>query len=384
MPRLRSTSSSATWFFSFIAAPLRRDEVQTVNIALSPTVSDLWRDLEFDSFPALWPATIRCWASLFGESDGSLRVLGLFVGLSILAAVWYGAWQLGRGFPVLALALFALCPTVIRYGDTLRGYGLGTLLLLLMYAQVLEGSFRADRAAIVLGVLAAVLAVHSIYYNAVFSLALGIASAAIALAGGRGSGAGRRRHRIAGGGFAAAVRRYALAGKPVARHPEIRRFHLPTGHDVRRGDERFQPFCLRRLVGHRRGGRCGRRVHRRRPFSQRGWRRRAFRGRGRPCRSPGRCCVSRCDARNDAHLVRHALDGLSINRFRRVRPVGCDAVFDRPDRTVVRATALFALTAPAARNEMQIRMTNIDLIASVLEEQAVKGDLIVVAHGSRG
>ncbi len=89
---------------------LWRDEVQSVNLALSPTFADFRKDLTFDTFPVLWFALARCWSWVAGDSDSALRLLGLGVGLSIVAAVWWSTWCVNRGFPLLTLALFAPVP----------------------------------------------------------------------------------------------------------------------------------------------------------------------------------------------------------------------------------------------------------------------------------
>ncbi len=203
---------------------LWRDEVQIVNLGVSPTYADFWKDLAIDTFPALWPATVKCWSLVAGSPDGSLRILGLLVGLAIVGCVWIAAWQLGRGFPILALVLFALCPTVIRYGDTLRGYGLGLVFLLLMYAQVWKAASEPSVRHFVLGLITALLAVHAMYFNAVVLLALGAASAAIGLR--------RRTWRpvlaVAAIGLLAAVSLLPYAD-PLARQ---KRWHDIIGYDV--------------------------------------------------------------------------------------------------------------------------------------------------------
>src|SRR3954462_46039 len=74
------------------AGGLWRDEVSTVQLANFPTMGEMWRLLGRDSFPALFPLLLRIWSAIgLGGSDFSLRIVGLLVGLLILAALWLNA-----------------------------------------------------------------------------------------------------------------------------------------------------------------------------------------------------------------------------------------------------------------------------------------------------
>ena len=41
------------------AGPLWRDETNTFNLAHMPSLRDIWHNLQFDSFPLLWPLLVR-------------------------------------------------------------------------------------------------------------------------------------------------------------------------------------------------------------------------------------------------------------------------------------------------------------------------------------
>jgi hypothetical protein len=164
------------------AGALWRDETQIFNLATMPSASEIWKNLEIDTFPLVWPMLVRAWSALsLGSSDRGLRVLGVIVGLGIILLVWRNARRLGSPAPALALALFALSPTVIRYGDSLRGYGLGSLTMLVMVGSTWELVREPTLRRFLLALGAALLAVQSMYFNATILLALAAGSAAVSL-----------------------------------------------------------------------------------------------------------------------------------------------------------------------------------------------------------
>jgi hypothetical protein len=66
-----------------------------------------------------------------GAGALGLRALGLLIGLGLLAALWVSALVTSGLPPRLSLALFGLNSTIIIYGDSLRAYGVGSLLIVL-------------------------------------------------------------------------------------------------------------------------------------------------------------------------------------------------------------------------------------------------------------
>jgi uncharacterized membrane protein len=76
---LLATAAAVLLSFVFVvhADGLWRDEVNSVNVAMAPSLSELWRLLEFESAPVLWVLLLRGWLALFGSSsDLGLRLLG--------------------------------------------------------------------------------------------------------------------------------------------------------------------------------------------------------------------------------------------------------------------------------------------------------------------
>src|SRR5271155_4211419 len=94
---------AAVWLhlsYWFHAGGLWRDEVITARVAACDTAGGMWRMLQYESFPALFPAAVRIWSAIgLGASDTALRGLGFLMGLSLLGAIWLNARILHRSLP---------------------------------------------------------------------------------------------------------------------------------------------------------------------------------------------------------------------------------------------------------------------------------------------
>ena len=163
------------------AGPLWRDEINTVVVATQPTLAGVWDRLEGESFPLLPYALLHLWRSQGLGTDGGLRAFGLIVGLSAVAALWWGRRRAGVPPPLLALSLFAINPVVVRWGDSIRGYGLGELAILLAFTLVFEALRRPRPVIVGLAAIAATAAVQTAYQNSVLVFAIGMSGAAISL-----------------------------------------------------------------------------------------------------------------------------------------------------------------------------------------------------------
>jgi hypothetical protein len=154
--------------FFLNAGGLWRDEVELVHLSLLPSFSEVWQNLPHDSCPILMHLVVRAWsaAASLGNTDPGLRVLGLYVGLFLLLAFWFASWTMRNGAPLLAVTLAGLNVTMVRAGDSLRGYGLGSALAVLTLAVVWRLTCRPSLAAFCCAVAVAVLSVQSLYQNA--------------------------------------------------------------------------------------------------------------------------------------------------------------------------------------------------------------------------
>ena len=159
--------------FFLNAGGLWRDEAVLVNLSLLPSVSEVWQTLPYDSCPILMHLVVRAWsaAASLGNTDAGLRVLGLYVGLFLLLAFWFASWTMRNGAPLLAVTLAGLNVTIIRAGDSLRGYGLGSALAVLTLAVIWRLTCRPNLAVFSCAVAVAVLSVQSLYQNAFFVFA---------------------------------------------------------------------------------------------------------------------------------------------------------------------------------------------------------------------
>jgi hypothetical protein len=156
---------------------LWRDEVNTVNLA---GLSSL-RGMASDSFPVLTPLLVRGWSVVgLGSSDLGLRALGMVVGLGLLAALWVSALVSSGLPPRLSLVLFALNSTVIIYGDSLRPYGLGSVLIVLAVAATSSFLKRPSAWRALLAATMAMLSVQALFQNAVLVAAICFGAWAVA------------------------------------------------------------------------------------------------------------------------------------------------------------------------------------------------------------
>src|SRR5208282_379206 len=120
-------------FFSLTqAGGLWRDEIAIANIATMPSWAETFRALPHDHCPIVFPAVVRIWTAMgWGQTDTGLRVLGVGIGLFLVTSFWVASRMMGREPPLLFLSLVAVNPTMIRYGDSIRGYALGIAFIVL-------------------------------------------------------------------------------------------------------------------------------------------------------------------------------------------------------------------------------------------------------------
>jgi hypothetical protein len=187
--------------FSPNVGGLWRDEVNTINLATMPTWAEVWQFHNQDSFPLLFAAVVRVWSSVFGSGDDSIRLLGLIIGLGLVAALWLNARLMGLSFPFWSLILVGANPMIIRYGDSARAYGLGLFFLVLVIGLIWKLVRTGERKWFALSAATAVLAVHATYYNAVLLFAICVAGAAAALS----DRCSRRAAAVLGVGALAAI-----------------------------------------------------------------------------------------------------------------------------------------------------------------------------------
>src|ERR1700688_4736445 len=83
--------------------------------------------------PAACGGARRARARSRGGGARALRAFGLAVGLGIAGILWLNARTTARTVPLLSLALLGLDVPFLVFGESLRGYGMGSALILLTY-----------------------------------------------------------------------------------------------------------------------------------------------------------------------------------------------------------------------------------------------------------
>ena len=167
-----AASLAVVWlhfFFLWHAGGFWRDEVNLLNLSGRHSLTEMSKD----SFPVLMPLLVSGWKAIgLGQNDLSLRLLGILIGLSLPAALWLVMWKIRRAPPLLGLGLLALNSTVIIFGDSLRAYGLGSLIILLTTAAACF--FLRNPTWSRAGWLAAlaILSVQALYQNAILVAAI--------------------------------------------------------------------------------------------------------------------------------------------------------------------------------------------------------------------
>jgi hypothetical protein len=145
------------------------------------SLSEIARNFQHEAFPMLFPATVRAYISAFGASDLALRSFGVAIGVGLLGALWFAARSTYRGAPLLSTTLLGLNGTFLVWGTSVRGYGLGCILIILAFASFVRVFAEPSRTRIALAALASLAAVQCLLYNLVLIIAIALSASAVAL-----------------------------------------------------------------------------------------------------------------------------------------------------------------------------------------------------------
>jgi hypothetical protein len=168
---VRATHAGALW----------RDECAVVQLAGMPSVSDVLRNFQHEAFPPLFPLIVRIYAIVFGSSDTVLRIFGFCVGCLLISAFWINSRLFRNDVPMVGLALMSLNTTFFVWGTTMRGYGLGSALIVLMFGSVGSLLLTSSPQRNVVAMLACLLGVQVLLYNSVLLIALSVSAVVICL-----------------------------------------------------------------------------------------------------------------------------------------------------------------------------------------------------------
>jgi hypothetical protein len=164
------------------AGPLWRDETNTFNLAHMPSLRDIWRNLQFESFPLLWPLVVRgCGTLGLTNGDMGIRILGLGVGLFFLASLWLCQCWIGGRAPTLSIALLGGLPSFIFIVGANRAYGLAGCLLVLSFGTIWRVLESPTKSRILSAGFICVLFTQCVYYDVIFLGAMLAAGALVAI-----------------------------------------------------------------------------------------------------------------------------------------------------------------------------------------------------------
>jgi hypothetical protein len=175
---------SAVVLFLFVvrarhAGALWLDECDSLQLARMPRLADVLANLQYTSFPVLFPATIRAYTALFGTGDISMRCFGLAVGVALVCVAWFHARTISGEMPLVFLALIGLNTTFLRAGGWIRGYGLGSVLVVLTFTLTAKLLLRPTGRRLASVFVAYLLGMQCLFFNGVLIPVLVLAAGAI-------------------------------------------------------------------------------------------------------------------------------------------------------------------------------------------------------------
>ena len=168
---VRTTHAGALW----------RDECDSVQLARMPRIADVLGNLQYTAFPVLFPAIVRAYTSALGTSDIALRSFGLIVGMAFIAAAWFQSRQLHGQVPLLLPALVGLNVNFLTCGTWVRGYGIGSVLLVLAFALTAKFIQQPNRRGFELMFLAWLISMQCLFFNGALIPAIILAAACVLL-----------------------------------------------------------------------------------------------------------------------------------------------------------------------------------------------------------
>ena len=163
------------------AGALWRDESAVVQLARMPHLGDIARNFQHEAFPIPFPILIRGYTGLFGTSDTALRAFGGAVGVALLCALWFSAARGGGRLPLISLSLLGLNATFLVWGLTIRGYGLGSVFIILAFGLFAGLIRQPSPISAFAAVFASVAAVQCLIHNLILVFALTGSAAVVCL-----------------------------------------------------------------------------------------------------------------------------------------------------------------------------------------------------------
>jgi hypothetical protein len=159
------------------AGGLWRDECAALQLARMPGVKDIAENFQHEAFPLFFPAIIRAFTRFFGTTDIALRCFGFGVGVALICVAWFNAWSLNRATPLLFLALVGLNPNFLVWGTSIRGYGLGSVFIVLAFGLIGKLLLDPSPVRIIAATMVSLASVQFLLHNAALLFAIGVSAA---------------------------------------------------------------------------------------------------------------------------------------------------------------------------------------------------------------
>src|SRR5207245_2668636 len=146
-----------------------------------PSLRYVLHNLQFVSFPLLWPLLVRG-CGILGLTDGDIgiRILGLGVGLFFLASLWLCQRWIGGRTPILGIALLGGLPAFIFIVGANRAYGLASCLLVFSFGTIWRILESPTKSRILSAGFICLLFTQCVYYDVIFLGAMLAAGALVA------------------------------------------------------------------------------------------------------------------------------------------------------------------------------------------------------------
>ena len=129
------TALGAAFRFKFLLAPMRYDETFNFYYFVKRPFFSIFSDYMLPNNHVLYTAIVRCFYLLFGSAEWVLRMPVFIFGVLVIPAAWVVIALLsGPRVALWATALISSSSYLIEYSSNSRGYMLGMLLGLIVFA----------------------------------------------------------------------------------------------------------------------------------------------------------------------------------------------------------------------------------------------------------
>ena len=147
------------------AGALWRDEAESVQMARLPHFVGCGPKPSIQFLSGSFSVIVRIYTTLFGASDISLRCFGFAVGVFFLGVAWLHSRSVTREWPLLLPALIGLNTNFLTAGTSVRGYGIGSVLVVLAFTLTARLLLQPSRR-LLLGVFLSYLAsMQCLFFN---------------------------------------------------------------------------------------------------------------------------------------------------------------------------------------------------------------------------